>query len=270
MGPWIVTAMTADGRRAARVLQRNLLVYRRVWRGSLFGSFLTPLLYLTAMGIGLGALIGAAAARDVLRRRTRTSTSWARASWPPPACRRRASSRPSRSWARSPGAGTTRRCWPRRSRSGTSARRRAEVDRLPADHDGDRLPGRDDPVRHPAQPAGAARHPAAVLTGLAFSARRSSPSPPPRATTPASPGCSDSSSTRSSCSAARSSRSRQLPDALEWVAAATPLYHGVALVRGAMLRPTCSAAWPLHLAYLVVFLVASRGTSPIACCAAGW
>jgi lipooligosaccharide transport system permease protein len=42
---------------AARVLQRNLWVYRRTWRGSILGSFLTPLLYLTAMGVGLGALI---------------------------------------------------------------------------------------------------------------------------------------------------------------------------------------------------------------------
>ena len=42
---------------AARILQRNLMVYRRTWRGSVFGSFLTPLLYLTAMGIGLGSLV---------------------------------------------------------------------------------------------------------------------------------------------------------------------------------------------------------------------
>jgi len=40
---------------AVRVWQRNALVYRRTWRGSIFFSFLTPLLYLTAMGIGLGA-----------------------------------------------------------------------------------------------------------------------------------------------------------------------------------------------------------------------
>ncbi|HEX2140965.1 MAG TPA: ABC transporter permease [Candidatus Limnocylindria bacterium] len=44
---------------AARVLQRNLLVYRRTWHGSILGSFLTPLLYLTAMGIGLGTLVQA-------------------------------------------------------------------------------------------------------------------------------------------------------------------------------------------------------------------
>jgi lipooligosaccharide transport system permease protein len=43
---------------AARVLQRNLLVYRRTFRGSIFSSFVTPLLYLTAMGVGLGGLIG--------------------------------------------------------------------------------------------------------------------------------------------------------------------------------------------------------------------
>jgi lipooligosaccharide transport system permease protein len=42
---------------AARVLQRNLWVYRRTWRGSILSSFLTPLLYLTAMGLGLKTLI---------------------------------------------------------------------------------------------------------------------------------------------------------------------------------------------------------------------
>ena len=42
---------------AARVLQRNLWVYRRTWRGSILGSFLTPLLYLSAMGLALGQLV---------------------------------------------------------------------------------------------------------------------------------------------------------------------------------------------------------------------
>jgi lipooligosaccharide transport system permease protein len=46
----------------------------------------------------------------------------------------------------------------------------------------------------------------------------------------------------------------QLPDPAEWLAAATPLYHGVALVRGTILNDAPSlAAWPLHLGYLVVF-----------------
>ncbi len=40
-----------------RVLQRNLLVYRRTWRGSLFFTFLQPFLFLTAMGLGLGTLV---------------------------------------------------------------------------------------------------------------------------------------------------------------------------------------------------------------------
>ena len=39
---------------ALRVTQRNLWVYRRTWRGSVFGSFLNPLLFLGALGVGLG------------------------------------------------------------------------------------------------------------------------------------------------------------------------------------------------------------------------
>ena len=42
---------------AARITQRNLMVYRRTWRGSIFFSFLQPVMFLTAMGIGVGALI---------------------------------------------------------------------------------------------------------------------------------------------------------------------------------------------------------------------
>jgi lipooligosaccharide transport system permease protein len=43
--------------RAGRMVQRNALVYRRVWRGSLFFSFLQPTLFLVAMGIGVGRLV---------------------------------------------------------------------------------------------------------------------------------------------------------------------------------------------------------------------
>ena len=39
------------------VFQRNLLVYRHVWRGSLFMGFLSPLLFLLSMGLGVGALV---------------------------------------------------------------------------------------------------------------------------------------------------------------------------------------------------------------------
>ena len=42
---------------AFRMVQRNAIVYRRVWRGSIFFSFLQPALFLTAMGFGVGALV---------------------------------------------------------------------------------------------------------------------------------------------------------------------------------------------------------------------
>jgi lipooligosaccharide transport system permease protein len=45
-----------------RMVQRNALVYRRVWRGSLFSSFVQPTLFLLAMGVGLGAMIDPRAA----------------------------------------------------------------------------------------------------------------------------------------------------------------------------------------------------------------
>jgi lipooligosaccharide transport system permease protein len=44
---------------AVRVLEHELLVYRRAWRGSIFSSFLSPALYLAAMGLGLGSLVDA-------------------------------------------------------------------------------------------------------------------------------------------------------------------------------------------------------------------
>jgi len=46
---------------AVRVLEHELLVYRRVWRGSLFSSFLSPVFFLAAMGLGLGSLVDAGA-----------------------------------------------------------------------------------------------------------------------------------------------------------------------------------------------------------------
>lgn len=46
---------------AVRVLEHELLVYRRAWRGSVFSSFLSPVLFLAAMGLGLGTLVDAGA-----------------------------------------------------------------------------------------------------------------------------------------------------------------------------------------------------------------
>ena len=47
---------------AFRIVERNALVYRHIWRGSLFTSFVQPTLFLLAMGIGLGSLVDAGGA----------------------------------------------------------------------------------------------------------------------------------------------------------------------------------------------------------------
>lgn len=43
--------------RAFRVAEGEAIAYRRTWRGTVISSFVTPLLYLAAMGAGLGALV---------------------------------------------------------------------------------------------------------------------------------------------------------------------------------------------------------------------
>lgn len=48
-----MTVLAASG----RVWQRNWLVYKRLWHRSLAFGFLQPVLFLTAMGLGIGALI---------------------------------------------------------------------------------------------------------------------------------------------------------------------------------------------------------------------
>jgi len=42
---------------AIRVLEHQLLVFRRTWRGGIFSTFLAPVLFLTAMGLGLGTFV---------------------------------------------------------------------------------------------------------------------------------------------------------------------------------------------------------------------
>ena len=44
---------------ALRVFESEARVYRRTWRASVFSSFLNPVLYLAAMGVGLGSLVDA-------------------------------------------------------------------------------------------------------------------------------------------------------------------------------------------------------------------
>ena len=43
--------------RVARAYEHQFLLYRRTWRGSLFNSFLSPILFLLSMGIGLGTYV---------------------------------------------------------------------------------------------------------------------------------------------------------------------------------------------------------------------
>jgi lipooligosaccharide transport system permease protein len=42
---------------AVRAMEYYLLAYRRTWRGTVVTSFLTPVLFLAAMGLGLGMLV---------------------------------------------------------------------------------------------------------------------------------------------------------------------------------------------------------------------
>ncbi|MFO7549318.1 MAG: ABC transporter permease [Acidimicrobiia bacterium] len=43
--------------RSLRVLEASARNYRRTWRGSVISTFLSPVLFLLAMGVGLGALV---------------------------------------------------------------------------------------------------------------------------------------------------------------------------------------------------------------------
>lgn len=47
--------------RLGAVLGHHLLVYRRTWKGSIIGRFLSPLFFLLAMGLGLGSLVDGSA-----------------------------------------------------------------------------------------------------------------------------------------------------------------------------------------------------------------
>lgn len=237
---------------AARVLQRNLWVYRRTWRGSILSSFLTPLLYLTAMGIGLGALLEA---RDraafggfeylhflgpgILAASVMQAATF-EASFPV---------------------------------MGKISWRRNYDAMLATPLDVRHLVGGEllwigfraltmstvflavlTPFGIPRSPLALLAIPAAVLIGVAFAAAMMAFS----ATQRNAEGFSWLfrfvinplflfSGTFFPLS--------QLPDSVEWVAALTPLYHGVALVRGTILDDaTFLGAWPFHIAYLVGFL----------------
>ena len=52
-----MTALAASTTSIGRVFEHRWLVYRRTFRASLFSSFLTPVLFLAAMGVGLGRYV---------------------------------------------------------------------------------------------------------------------------------------------------------------------------------------------------------------------
>lgn len=49
------------GERLTAVMAHHLTVYRRTWKGSIIGRFVSPLFFLLSMGLGLGALVDARA-----------------------------------------------------------------------------------------------------------------------------------------------------------------------------------------------------------------
>jgi lipooligosaccharide transport system permease protein len=50
-------SVATTARPVLRVVEHHVLVYRRTWRGTIFSTFFSPILYLAAMGIGLGAFV---------------------------------------------------------------------------------------------------------------------------------------------------------------------------------------------------------------------
>jgi lipooligosaccharide transport system permease protein len=50
-------SVAAQARLVLRVVEHHVLVYRRTWRGTLFSTFFSPILFLAAIGIGLGTFI---------------------------------------------------------------------------------------------------------------------------------------------------------------------------------------------------------------------
>jgi lipooligosaccharide transport system permease protein len=56
-----MTALAGDRSAVGRVFEHRFLQYRRSFRASIFSSFLTPVLFLAAMGVGLGSYVDSSA-----------------------------------------------------------------------------------------------------------------------------------------------------------------------------------------------------------------
>jgi lipooligosaccharide transport system permease protein len=233
---------------AARVLQRNLWVYRRTWRGSILGSFLTPLLYLTAMGIGLGALI------------TREVAGVDYVSFLGPGILAATCMQTAVFESTFPVLGKI--SWRRNYEAMLATP--LDVRHLVAGEllwVGFRVLTMSSVFLVVLTLFGIARWPsailavpAAILTGLAFSSVVIAFSATQRT------GEGFSWMFRFIINplflfSGTFFPLTQLPEAVQWAAALTPLYHGVSLVRGAVLADAgFLGAWPLHIAYLVGML----------------
>lgn len=57
LGPRVIPPSAFTGLKAHRILERNLLVYRRMWM-IIFSGFFEPVFYLFAIGVGVGRLVG--------------------------------------------------------------------------------------------------------------------------------------------------------------------------------------------------------------------
>jgi len=60
-----VTALTRPSSTVGRVFEHRWIQYRRTFRSTIFSSFLSPVLFLTAMGLGLGSYVSGSAIDDI-------------------------------------------------------------------------------------------------------------------------------------------------------------------------------------------------------------
>jgi lipooligosaccharide transport system permease protein len=60
-----MTALARPRATFGRVFEHRWLQYRRTFRASIFSSFLSPVMFLTAMGLGLGSYVSASAIDDI-------------------------------------------------------------------------------------------------------------------------------------------------------------------------------------------------------------
>ncbi|MGH2489507.1 MAG: ABC transporter permease [Candidatus Limnocylindria bacterium] len=239
---------------ALRVTQRNLWVYRRTWRGSVFGSFLNPLLYLGALGVGLGSFI---AAQDTSALGGVAYIAFLGPGLLAAACMQTASFE-----ATFPIMGKI--SW-RRNYEAMLAAPLSVRDLVLGEMGWTSVRMTTMALSFmvvltlfgiPTTPLAVLGIPAAVLTGLAFFTAIMA----------------FTATQKNDSGFAAMFRFvinplflfsgtffpvDRLPDAVEFVAALTPLYHGVALIRGLVLQTPELANWPIHLGYLVVFTAAA-------------